>query len=88
LAEKTLEGTDWNVQSEVFVEKISETLVYLSSKEDLKVTHIIDQDLNNPEQGVTTESFTLPKGSEILAFYSSCTNKPHRFQFIYLDDLA
>jgi hypothetical protein len=24
----------------------------------------------------------------ILAFYSSCTNKPHRFQFIYLNDLT
>jgi hypothetical protein len=23
----------------------------------------------------------------VLAFYSSCTNQPHRFQFIYLDKI-
>jgi hypothetical protein len=53
--------------------------VYLKTTEELIVTRIFDQNSTNLEQGVTVESVTLPKGSEVLAFYSSCTNKPHRF---------
>jgi hypothetical protein len=29
-------------------------------------------------------NITIEAGSVILAFYSSCRNKPHRFQFIYI----
>ena len=88
LAERTLENTDWKVDSEVFIQKVEDALVWLSIPAGTAAVHIKDQtDLNN---GIQEEPVVITKNGankvEILAFYSSCTNKPHRFQFIYLDD--
>ena len=82
LAEKVLKETDWEVSSEFFVETIEESLVYLKTTKDLNVKKILDQ--TDLSKGVGEEDATLPKGSTILAFYSSCTSKPYRFQFIYV----
>lgn len=86
LAEKVLLAeTDWKVDSEVFVEKVKENLVYLKIQKDLEVKQIIDQsDLKKGLQ--IKDPIIIKSGAEILGFYSSCTSKPHRFQFIYLSD--
>lgn len=93
LAEKVMEGTDWKVESEVFVEKIEEALVYvaISNKSLGNAKKITDQ--TDLEHGISIGSGDLFDESKdeadtktCLAFYSSCIDKPHRFQFIYLDD--
>lgn len=83
LAEKTLEHTDWEVESDIFTELIEEGLVYLLTTKPLTVWHILADKDNNITEVVEEE---LPTRSKVLAFYSCCKNKPHRFQFIYLDD--
>ena len=92
LAAEVLKETDWKVasDSEAFVERVDETLVYVNIKTDTykgRIKHIIDQDENNRSTGVTFEDADLTGTITALAFYSSCTGKPHRFQFIYLDKL-
>lgn len=90
LAQRALEGTDWDVESEVFVEKIEDNLVYLKTTKKFTslATHITDQGSNlSGGVGIETKK-TIEKGALILAFYSSCKNKPHRFQFICLDPNA
>jgi hypothetical protein len=42
LAETALEDTDWNIESEVLVERIEEDLVYITIPKNTKVYHIID----------------------------------------------
>jgi hypothetical protein len=86
LASRTLEDTGWNVESEVFVEKVVDNLVYIrTNKEIINVHWVKDQD--NLNVGVDDSTIiSVPKGKELLGFYSSCKNKPHRFQFIYLED--
>ena len=85
LGEKVLEETGWEVESEAFVEKVEEALIYIKIPENESVTKIIDQ--NNLSEGISTQQVTVEtNGWQALAFYSSCTNKPHRFQFIYLPD--
>ena len=93
LAEAALEDTDWDVDSEVLVEKVEELLIYAkvnynADQSPYIPVRIYDQQDNALNQGVTTESVDsgLPNGAEILVFYSSSKNKPHRFQFIYLDN--
>jgi hypothetical protein len=56
----------------------------------LDVYHIFDQSAPYTEgirkeklTSSTTPSLDSLAGKTILAFYSSCKNKPHRFQFIY-----
>lgn len=92
LAAKVLEDTDWTVsyKSEAFVEGIEESLVYLRVKNShtLKAFRVSDQNPTNYKEGVTVNKEELiAAGSIILGFYSSCTNKPYRFQFIYVGDL-
>lgn len=90
LAERVLEETDWEVESEIFVQTIEEPLVYLKVKSGWKssdVYKIYDQ-TEDKSKGVKIKNFEqdIPKDATILAFYSSCTGKPHLFQFIYLDN--
>ena len=83
LAEATLsDTTDWEVETDSFTELIEENLVYLLTTKDLVVQHIYaDKDNNITE----IKQETLLAQSKVLAFYSCCKNRPHRFQFIYLD---
>lgn len=83
-----LAETDWAVEGEVLVQTVDEALVYITIPSGTKATQIIDQvaDANGfYSQGVTTQSVTFGQDITALAFYSSCKNKPHRFQFIYSD---
>lgn len=87
LAEDTLKDTDWTVESEVIVQKVEEHLVYVSySGEKLVATQLIDQ--QNLWLGVEEKTLQEIDTQDkiFLAFYSSCTTKPHRFQFIVLDN--
>lgn len=94
LANIVLADTDWKVQSEIFVQTVEESLVWVTIPSGQKIIHLLDQDTNSTEglqKGVTVDSKTPSletDGNEhqVLAFYSSCTGKPHRFQFIYLPD--
>lgn len=95
LGVKVLEETDWTVQSEVFVQKVEEALVYISIpySDTVKYKKVIDQ--TNLSFGITTEEviFSQPTDTNAtrftaLAFYSSCTEQPYRFQFIKLDNYA
>lgn len=82
LATEVLKDTDWDVESDLFTEKIEEALVYINLTQDITAYRIMETDGNMDGDPVLT---TLKKSSTILGFYSSCKNKPHRFQFIYLD---
>ena len=92
LAERVLAETDWKVSesSEAFVERIEEALIYLRTEKALKAHQVIDQDVNDLKKGVevSPNEVIIPEGKIILAFYSSCVDKPYRFQFIYVDDLS
>ena len=97
LAEKALEDTDWNVESETFVQTVDEALVYIKFPNHVTETgyeptqfplihQVKDQQNDNLNSGVDDNTtLTLNKfyGQTVLAFYSCCKNKPHRFQFIY-----
>ena len=92
LAEKVLAGTDWNVDSDTFIEEIEEALVYvninieqLTNATVYKVQKAIDNQTGKEvlnEEPVTNLSGSL----KALAFYSCCKNKPIRFQFLYNKD--
>lgn len=85
LAETTLAETDWEVESEVLVQTIEESLVYVNTAAELQAYRIYDQKDNRFEGvKISDEPVMIPKNTTLLAFYSSCTGKPHRFQFIYL----
>ena len=84
LAETVMEGTDWKVVSEAFVEKVEESLVYLRVNKDISATRLLDQSDSALDEGLDTTTATIPNNSTILGFYSSCQNRPHRFQFIYV----
>lgn len=89
LAERVLEDTDWKVESEVIVQKTEEALVWIKIPSGKRVVHLLDQDSRNLTVGITEvfdSSFDETKEHTVLAFYGSCTNKPHRFQFIYIKD--
>lgn len=90
LARTVLEETDWEVPTECekLVQTVSEALIYLNVKEDgFKATRLIDQTKQELTKGVQDGGeIEIAKDKTILAFYSSCINKPYRFQFIYLDD--
>lgn len=89
LAEKVLAETDWTVADcDVNVQTQVETLYLLS------VSHGVDKGWNilDPvdENGVTVKraesSFTNTTNDRayVLAFYSSCSGKPRRFQYIHI----
>lgn len=88
LANDVLAETDWTADSEVFVEKVDEALVYVKLPAGTAAVHLLDQVKNENgiySTGVTEQPFTFNKETTVLAFYSSCKNKPYRFQFIYSD---
>ena len=91
LATEVLTETDWHVSSEKFVQKVEEALVYATFPWGIEPKHISDQsNLNAGIDDSTTKVFSRPEGQSedskgvALVFYSSCTGKPHRFQFIVL----
>ena len=91
LATETLKETDWTVESEIFVERVDEALVYvqLPPIQGNKIIHkLVDNDENFLQNGLIDEEDNSIWGKEVLAFYSSCRNKPHRFQFIYLPNYS
>jgi hypothetical protein len=83
IATEILRETDWDVESECIVEKVEEDLVYLKLPEDLtdyKFAWLKDSDEKFLTEGVKeVEPQQNLAGKEILAFYSCCKNKPHRF---------
>ena len=86
LGQYVMAETDWTVEGEVAVQTIEEALVYIELPEGQRAVRLFDQ--ASGENGVT-EGTTVDLGGEtVLAFYSSCKNKPHRFQFIYLDEYS
>jgi hypothetical protein len=102
LARFVLGDTDWRVsnESEAFVQTVDEALVYLTFPEDspgneeiiknITIHKIIGQKEEDRSVGATTTVVDTKDfvGKTILAFYSSCSGKPHRFQFIYpIDNL-
>ena len=89
LGRQVMAETDWQVDGDVIIERVDEALVYVTIPKNTTVKHIIDQaqDANgNYSIGLTEEDFEFKHNTTVLAFYSSCTNKPHRFQFIYCTD--
>lgn len=89
LASRVLKETDWTVsnESEVLVETADEHLVYLTNIDKIKAVRIWDQ--KKMTKGVDYQEnvfVEIPANSTLLAFYSSCTSKPYRFQFIYLEN--
>ena len=88
LAERVMQDTDWRVESETLVEKIEENLVYVSIPVGTVIYQIKDQRQDSLYSGVVIDEIgtTLTNDLEVLAFYSSCTNKPHYFQFIYIPE--
>lgn len=85
LATATLQETDWSVDSEIFVQTVDEALIYVEVPAGTKAKHILDQSGDNLGVGVIIEDddYEFVEASTVLAFYSCCKNKPHRFQFIY-----
>jgi hypothetical protein len=83
LAIETLKETDWTVESEVFVERVDEALVYVQLPRSLsngsKVYKLLDDGDDFLEVGLKTEEDGSVLGKTVLVFYSSCRNKPHRF---------
>jgi hypothetical protein len=60
-------------------------LVYVTIPAGTTVYQIIDQSKDKLNNGITIRNVApLEEDWEVLAFYSSCTGKPHRFQFIYI----
>jgi hypothetical protein len=87
IAETVLEDTDWEVSSDVIVQTIEEPLVYIQIPANTTIIPVLDQDENDKTNGVSQGTpIKLTKSSRVLAFYSSCRNKPVHFQFIYFAD--
>lgn len=88
LAMQVLADTDWTVSgSDKLVQEVKEHLVYVSAPTTLEAWALKNSGVNYDLVGVIEEPIILDTtGKTILAFYSSCTGKPHRFQFIILPD--
>ena len=89
LAAAALKDSGWGVSgSETLVEKVEENLVYIKLNKKFTATRLRDQKNSNLSVGIIPYETKVEfnEGTIILGFYSACTNKPHRFQFIYLDD--
>lgn len=90
LGRQVMAETDWQVDGDVIVEQVNEALVYVQIPKNTRVKRIFDQvkDENGNYSGGLTETeeevvISTSGPAVVLAFYSSCVNKPHRFQFIY-----
>ena len=92
LAEDVMLDSGWTIgESDVLVEQVEEHLVYLQvaykeGQEPYTATRLRDQ--VDFTKGVEPygSPVQLTNGAVLLGFYSCCKNKPHRFQFIYLDN--
>lgn len=83
LAERILEGTGWDVESDFLVEAETENLVYITLPAGTKYYQIYDQ--TDKKEGVSfSQERTFSAPTTVLAFYSCCRNKPRYFQFIML----
>ena len=88
LAEYVLQDTDWSVESDVFVQTVEESLVYVTTNKDISGVKWI-KDPQGTDEGIDDNTpVKFEANQKLLAFYSSCTDKPHRFQFIKLADYA
>jgi hypothetical protein len=76
LAERVLVDTDWQVESDDIVERVEESLAYLTVKQDFLAHRIIE---DNGKIDITNNTTLIEANSIILGFYSSCRGKPHRF---------
>lgn len=81
LTETILEGTDWNVESEIFTQRLEEPLVKITVQEGFSALKISDE---NPNLTLEEKGFIF--GDIIYCFFSSCQSQPDRFQFIYEND--
>ena len=93
LATKLLVDTDWIVDaqnSDVAIQKIEEALVYVQTTKEIKATQIFDpvQNKDGVWGGVSYNGKTIPSGTTVLAAYSSCTGRPHRFQFFWVEGMS
>ena len=86
LAERVLEDTDWKVKSDLIVQTIEESLVYVRIPAGTTLTQIRDPK-DNSTGTEDDDILLLSEDSLGLAFYSSCRNQPYRFQLIYLDPI-
>lgn len=87
LANKVLMDTDWTVENgDKLVQEVKEHLVYVTPPNTLSNAWCLKNSGDNYDsEGVVEESTALDLTNKtVLAFYSSCTSKPHRFQFIVL----
>lgn len=83
LGSTALQGTDWTVESDLIIQTSEESLVYVQLPDIGTMTNAVKiWDSAN----MTETNVDLAPGLTVLAFYSSCTSKPHRFQFIYSND--
>lgn len=85
IAKQVLQETDWDVKSEAFVQTLEEPLVYLTTQQQITAQSILDPSVS--AGAIEGNRFIIPAGKKVLAFYSSCVEKPYRFQFIYIEDL-
>ncbi len=81
LTETILEGTDWNVESEIFTQRLEEPLVKIIVQKGFNALKISDENPN-----LTLEEKGFIYGNTIYCFFSSCQSQPDRFQFIYEND--
>lgn len=87
LAEEVLKDTDWLVESELLVQTIEESLVYVKVPAGTELIPIIDPQDNFSGTQVWNK-WVLEEEITALAFYSSCRNTPYRFQLIYLNPIT
>lgn len=80
LGSAALQGTDWTVESDLIIQTNEESLVYVELPAVGTMTNAVNI-LDSANMTETDVEFT--PGLTVLAFYSSCTSKPRRFQFIY-----
>ena len=99
LGQRVLRETDWQVESDTFVEKMEEPLVYITIPTTTNIYPLLDPDIEDPKSKVEYGDETtiaailqskgetsIPSSVTVLAFYSSCTEEPYNFQFIYLPE--
>lgn len=87
-----LKDTDWTVgDCDKLVQEVKEHLVYVSLVEGNRTIENAYQLKNSSEtydqDGVLEigpQTIVLQSGDKLMAFYSSCTGKPHRFQFLVI----
>lgn len=82
LAQTALEGTDWVVgTSETIVQENKEILFTFTTNTSITAIPLI-----KGNSGITPgASTTIPSGATIYGFYSCCSAREDRFQFIYMN---